>query len=86
MLVLGAQEHREAPAESGTEKPTFCQREKSWTEPRVCLLAPLILGIVISYVLFFPLEKERQREVPEPCRGQAEIYGPLSVLGLLLSP
>lgn len=50
--------------------PHVVREKKELDIVPVCLVTLLILGIVISYVLFFPLEKKRQERCQNPVLGK----------------
>lgn len=55
--------------------PHVVKEKKELAIVPACLVTLLILGVVISYVLLFSFREGETGKVPEPCRGQAEIYG-----------
>lgn len=70
MLLLGIQDIMRHQLEAVLKIPHVVREKKELDIVPVCLVTLLILGIVISYVLFFPLEKERQERCQSPVLGR----------------
>jgi hypothetical protein len=85
VLSKGSQGHHEPQAGGSVEKPTLCQGEKELEVAPILSNTLLILGAVISYVLFFPLERERHGRCQSSVMGRQRFMA-LSVFWVFSCP
>lgn len=74
-FFLGPRDSMRHQLEAVLKIPHGVKEKKELDTVPVCLVTLLILGIVISYVLFFPLEKERQERCQSPVVGRQRFMG-----------